>query len=67
MEKLTISGTSIPEVLTAQDLAVVLAISINTAYRLLRSSAIKSVRVGRQYRIAKRALLKYLEVEENAE
>lgn len=50
----------IPAVLTVQDIAAILVVGINTAYRLLRSGEIQSVRVGRQYRVARSALMQYL-------
>ena len=48
------------EVLNPRELASFLKIGITTAYQLLRSGKIKSVRVGRQYRIRREAVLVYL-------
>ena len=50
----------LPLVLTVEQLAAVLEIGINSAYELVRSECIKSVRIGRQYRIPKNALKTYL-------
>ena len=50
----------LPLVLTVEQLAAVLEIGINSAYELVRSECIQSVRIGRQYRIPKNALKTYL-------
>ena len=50
----------LPLVLTVSDISEILVIGKNTAYDLVRSGEIKSVRVGRQIRIPKSALLEYL-------
>lgn len=47
-------------VLTVEDLARILAISKNTAYELVRSRKIRSVKIGRTYRIPRSALQEYL-------
>jgi len=43
-----------------KDLAEVLSISQNTAYTLVRSGEIRSIRTGRTYRIPKDAVIEYL-------
>ena len=48
---------SLPLFLSIDELTEVLNIGKNTAYDLVRSGKIKSVRVGRQFRIPKDALL----------
>lgn len=48
-------------VLTVRELAALLRIGINNAYQLVREGTIRSVRVGRQYRIPRRAVDEYLE------
>lgn len=59
--KSTITDTnSLPLVLTVSDVSKILGIGMNTAYDLIRSGAIKSVRVGRQIRVPKSALLEFL-------
>lgn len=51
---------SIPLVLTVEDLMPILKIGRNTAYELVRSGKIRSIKVGRQIRIPREALLEYL-------
>ena len=52
--------TTSPAVYRVEDLASLLSISRNTAYELVRSGAIRSVKVGRQYRIPRDAVEEYL-------
>ena len=52
--------SNLPLVLSVDDLARVLGIGKNTAYDLVRSGRIKSLRVGHQLRISKSALLEFL-------
>lgn len=52
--------TIVSTVLTVRELSTMLRIGINAAYRLVRSGVIHSVRVGRQYRIPRSAVDKYL-------
>ena len=54
------SYNDLPLVLHVKDLAKVLSISQNTAYALVRSGQIRSIRTGRIYRITKDALIEYL-------
>lgn len=58
MEKLTINQP--PVVLKVEDLAKVLSIGMNSAYELVRSGQVRSVKVGRIYRIPKSAVDEYL-------
>ena len=61
MEKKEYTSLSqLPLVLTVGDLAAVLGIGINSAYELVRSESIRSIRIGRQYKIPKNALEAYL-------
>ncbi len=56
-----IANTSdLPLVLTVSDISKILGIGKNTAYDLIRSGAMKSVRVGRQIRVPKSAFLEFL-------
>lgn len=55
---------SYPDVLTVEQLAKALDIGLNTAYMLVRSKKILSVRVGKQIRVPKSALLKFLNSED---
>ena len=50
----------LPDALTAADVADVLRVNIKTVYKLIQSGKLKSIRVGREYRIAKKALADYL-------
>ena len=43
-----------------EDLMPLLGIGRNTAYELIRSGQIRSVRIGRQIRIPREALLEFL-------
>lgn len=54
------NANEIALVLTVEDLARILAISKNTAYELVRSRKIHSVKIGRTYRIPRSALEDYL-------
>lgn len=49
------------EILTVRDVAKRLNIGINGAYALVRERRIRSVRIGRQYRIPAKALEAYLD------
>ena len=48
------------DILSVEDLCEILSIGKNTAYRLLKSSEIKSVRIGKVYKIPKEYLINYL-------
>ena len=56
-----VSYDDIPLVMTVEDLMPILLIGRNTAYELVRSGEIKSIRVGRQIRIPRDALIAFLE------
>lgn len=49
-----------PVVLTPEQLGDILKIGRNGIYNLLRSGAIRSIKIGRQYRIPREALSEYL-------
>ena len=53
-----------PPVLSVKDLEEILRISHNTAYALVRSGQIHSVRTGRNYRIPINAVVDYLKKNE---
>lgn len=53
--------TNYPPVLSVKQVAEILAVSQNTAYALVRSGQIHSIRVGRSYRIPLDAVIKYLD------
>ena len=48
------------DVVTITELAKMLKIGRNTAYELIRCCAIRSVKVGRQIRIPKQAVVDYI-------
>ena len=50
----------LPLALRVEDLMPILGIGRNTAYELVRSKQIFSVKIGRQLRIPKQALIDYL-------
>ena len=49
-----------PPVLSVKEVAEILSVSQNTAYALVRSKQIHSVRIGRSYRIPLDSVVKYL-------
>ena len=50
-----------PDVLTIEDLIVILHMGKNTIYRLLQKGEIVSRKVGRKYLIPKRSVIDFLE------
>lgn len=54
------SVEELPLVLTVEDLMPVLGIGRNTAYDLVRSGQIQSLRIGRQIRIPRNAVIQYI-------
>ena len=54
------SFDELPLTLRVEDLMPILDIGRNTAYELVRSKQIFSVKIGRQLRIPKQALIDYL-------
>ena len=48
------------DILTVEELCEALKIGKNTAYTLLKSGEIKSVKIGRVYKIPKKNIIKYL-------
>ncbi len=55
-----LSFDDIPLVLTVEELMPILRVGRNTAFTLVRSGQIKSIRAGKQIRILKHELLEYL-------
>ena len=51
----------LPMTLRVEDLMPLLGIGRNTAYELVRSGKLRSIRVGRQVRVPKNALIEFLE------
>lgn len=60
MENKYRSFEELPLTLRVEDLMPILGIGRNTAYELVRSGKIRSIRIGKQLRIPKDALIKYL-------
>ena len=60
MESKYTSFDDLPLTLRVEDLMPILGIGRNTAYELVRSGQIRSVRVGKQIRIPKDAVVEYL-------
>jgi len=54
------SYDELPLTLRVEDLMPILGIGRNTAYELVRCGKIRSIRIGRQLRIPKQALIDYL-------
>lgn len=54
------SFEELPLALRVEDLMPILGIGRNTAYELVRSGKIRSIRIGRQLRIPKDAIQDYL-------
>jgi excisionase family DNA binding protein len=52
---------SLPDLLTAAEVADVLRVSTMTVYREIYSGQMAAVKVGRQYRVARESLRIYLE------
>ena len=50
----------LPLALRVEDLMPILAIGRNTAYELVRSGQIRSIRIGRQLRIPRDAVVEFL-------
>ncbi len=53
-----------PDVLTVEDLSKMLGISTKTTYKLLKEKKIKSITIGRTYKIPKINVLEYLQITE---
>ena len=51
---------SYPDVLSVKQLCEILDIGKNTAYRLLQSGEIKSIKIGKVYKIPKKYLKEFL-------
>ena len=61
MENKYRSLDDLPVTLRVEELMPILGIGRNTAYALVRSGRLHSIRVGRQVRIPKNALIEFLE------
>ena len=61
-EKKYCSFDDLPLSLNVDDLMAVLQIGRNTAYELIRSNQIFSIRVGKQLRVPKEAVIDFLRI-----
>ena len=61
MENKYRSLDDLPVTLRAEELMPILGIGRNTAYELVCSGKLRSIRVGRQVRVPKNALIEFLE------
>ena len=61
MENKYRSLDDLPVTLRVEELMPILGIGRNTVYALVRSGRLRSIRVGRQVRIPKNALIEFLE------
>ena len=61
MENKYRSLDDLPMTLRVEELMPILGIGRNIAYELVRSGRLRSIRVGRQVRIPKNALIEFLE------
>lgn len=59
-KNVSITSDNLPVVLSVQQLAAVLQIGRNSAYELVKSGQIRSIRIGRTIRIPQAALFDYL-------
>jgi len=59
------SFDDLPLTLRVEDLMPILGIGRNTAYELVRSGQIRSIRIGRKIRIPKAAVLEFLNRDSN--
>lgn len=65
-ENYTMMFTSYPDVVNIRELKDMLDIGITLAYRLVRENRIKSIKVGREYKIPKANIISYLVNENNS-
>ena len=65
-ENYTMMFTSYPDVVNTRELKDMLDIGITLAYRLVRENRIKSIKIGREYKIPKANIISYLVNENNS-
>ena len=58
--------TNYPDIVDVKTMAKMLHVGLNTAYTLVDSGAIASVRIGRMHRIPKRNIISYMNGEGGA-
>ena len=52
---------SYPDILSVKQLCEILDIGKNTAYRLLQGGEIKSIKIGKVYKIPKKEVCRYID------
>ena len=52
------------DILEVKDICEILHISLKSAYRLIHNSEIPSIKIGRHYRISKRALENFINADD---
>ncbi len=55
-----------PDVLDVGQMSALLSISKKTSYKLLREGVVPSLRIGREYKIPKANLIRYLNISNGA-
>jgi len=63
-ENYTLMFTTYPDVVNINQLKDMLGIGITLAYRLVKQNTIKSLKIGREYKIPKANIISYL-IDEN--
>ena len=61
-EKYRATFKDYPDVLDVKQVSQLLAVSTKTVYRLLRSGTLDSLKVGREFRIPKVNVMKYVKI-----
>ena len=51
-----------PDILDVKQVSVLLSVSTKTVYRLLREGALDSLKIGREFRVPKVNVMKYVKV-----
>ena len=59
-KKVKMMFSNYPDILTVKQVGEMLRIGRNNAYELLRSGQLKSVKIGKAYRVPKKWVLEYL-------
>ena len=60
MDYIQIMFQSYPDVVTVSQLKEMLSIGYNQAYALVRSGAIPSIKIGKEYRIVKSSIIDFV-------
>ena len=51
-----------PDILDVKQVSILLGVSTKTVYRLLRSGSLSSLKIGREFRVPKVNVMKYVKV-----